>query len=97
MLAAVDLNDNPALVAGEVGKIRTNRRLAAKVMLLEWRLSQMLPEFLFGFRHITTQRASPRHAPVNRTQHSLWHAPPTPDPTPPRASRAEGGEQRRLP
>jgi hypothetical protein len=26
----------------------------------------------------------------------LWHPPPTPDPSPPRASRAEGGEQRRA-
>jgi hypothetical protein len=33
---------------------------------------------------------------VNRTLRSLWHAPPTPDPSPPRAPRAEGGEKIRA-
>jgi hypothetical protein len=39
-----------------------------------------------------TQGSCARHAGVNRTLRCLWHAPPTPDPSPPRASRAEGGE-----
>jgi hypothetical protein len=54
MLPAIDLDDNPEFVAREVGKIRTDRRLSPKVVLLERRLSQMLPEFLFGLGHITT-------------------------------------------
>ena len=80
MLPAVDLYDNPEFVAREVGKIRTDCRLSSEVMLLERRLSQMLPEFLFGFGDITTQRASTRHAGVNQTRRSLCHPPPTPDP-----------------
>jgi hypothetical protein len=54
MLAAVDLNDNFGPMTREVGEVRTNRRLTPKVTLLEWRLPQMLPEFLFGFGRVTT-------------------------------------------
>ena len=38
------------------------------------------------------------NAVVNPSQRSLWQPPPTPDPSPPRASRAGGGEKniRRL-
>ena len=80
MLTAIYLDDNFSLMAGEVREVRTDRRLTAKMVLLERRLPQMLPEFLFGFGHITTQRASTRHAGVNQTLLSLWHPPPTPDP-----------------
>jgi hypothetical protein len=38
MLTAVDLNDNSELMASEVRKVRTDRGLASKVMLLEWSL-----------------------------------------------------------
>jgi hypothetical protein len=93
MLAAIDLDDNLSLMTGEVGEVQTNRRLTPKVVLFEWRLPQMLPEFLFGFGRITTQRSSARHATVYGTLRSLWHPPPTPDPSPPRASRAEGRAQ----
>jgi hypothetical protein len=54
MLAAVDLNDNLMPMAGEVGEAGTDRCLSPKVVLLERRLPQMLPEFLFGFGRITT-------------------------------------------
>jgi hypothetical protein len=54
MLSAINLDDNSELVAGEVGEVRTDRRLAPKVTRLEWRLPQMLPEFLFDFGRVTT-------------------------------------------
>jgi hypothetical protein len=85
MLAAIDLDDDPRLMTGEVGEVRTDRCLAPKVALLERRLPQMLPEPLFGFGRVTTQRASARHAVVDRTLRVLWHPPPTPDPSPPSA------------
>jgi hypothetical protein len=53
-LAAVDLDDHPQLVACEVRKVRADRRLASKVMLLEGRLPQVLPELSFGFSRIST-------------------------------------------
>jgi len=53
MLTAIDLDDNPELVTGEVGEVRTDCRLASKAMLLEWRLPRMLPELLFGFSRVT--------------------------------------------
>ena len=93
MLTAINLDDESSLMTGEVGEERTDRRLAPEMMLLEGRLSQMLPEFFFGFGRVTTQITSARHARVNRTLRSLWHATPTPDPSPPRASRAGRGEK----
>jgi hypothetical protein len=54
MLTAIDLDDNSYLMTGEVGEVRTNRRLTPKVALLERRLPQMLPEFLLGFGRVTT-------------------------------------------
>jgi hypothetical protein len=38
MLATIDLDDHPQLMAREVGEVWTDRRLASKVMLLERRL-----------------------------------------------------------
>src|SRR5437899_8776143 len=100
MLAAVDFDDNSRPMAGEIGEVGTDRRLTPKMVFLKRRLPQMLPEFLFGFGRVTAQRASAGNALVNGTLCSLWHPPPTPDPSPPRASRAGGGAQirpRQLP
>src|SRR5258708_30488926 len=91
MLAAINLDDNFCLMTGEVREVRTDRRLPPKMMLLEGRLSQKLPELLFGFGRVTTQGSSAWHAGVNRTRRCLWHAPPPPPPPPPPPSRAEGG------
>jgi hypothetical protein len=91
MMTTIDFDGNFSLMSGEVREIRTDRRLPSKVMLLEWRLTQTLPELLFGFSRVTTQRASARNALVNGTLRVLCHPPPTPDPSPPRASRAGGG------
>jgi len=98
MLAAIDLKDNFDLMTGEVGEVRTDRRLTPKVMLLERRLPQMLPQLFFGFGGVATQRASAWHALVDGRLRSLWHPPPTPDPSPPSAfaqglRRTGGGEQ----
>jgi hypothetical protein len=64
MLAAIDLDDDFDLMAGEVGEVRTDRRLTPKMMLLEGRLPQMLPQLLFGFGGVATQRASAWHTAV---------------------------------
>jgi hypothetical protein len=53
MLTAIDLDDNLELMAGEIGEVGANCRLAPKVMLLERRLSQVLPKLLFGFGRVT--------------------------------------------
>ena len=101
MLSAIDFDDDSQLMADEISEVCTDRRLAPKVMLLEWRLPQMLPEHLFGFGRVTAQHASARHALVYRRLRSLWHPPPTPDPSPPSAfaqglRRTGGGEQVRA-
>ena len=96
MLSAIDLDDDPELMAGEVGEVRSDRRLTPKVMLLEGRLSQMLPQLLFRFSRVATQRARAGNAVIDNAGRFFWHAPPTPDPSPPRATRVEGGEQVRA-
>ena len=93
MLTAIEFYDNFSLMTGEVREVSADRGLAPKVMLLERRLSQMLPKLLFGFACVMTQSSRARHAVVNWTPWCLCHPPPTPDPSPPRASREEGGEQ----
>ena len=85
MLTAIDLDDNFGLMTGEVGEVRADRCLTSKVTLLEWRLPQLLPEPLFSFGRVTTQRAGARHAVINGSLRVLWHPPPTPDPSPPSA------------
>jgi hypothetical protein len=70
MLPAIHLDDNPELMAGEVGKVRTDRGLTPKVMLLEWRLSQLLPKVLLGLGRVTTQGSSARNALVDGTRRS---------------------------
>ena len=91
MLTAIEFDNKSELMTSEISEERADRRLTPKVMLLEWRLPQTLPKLLFGFSRVTTQSASARHAFVDRTLCPLWHPPPTPDPSPPRASRAGGG------
>ena len=90
MLTTVDLDDNPTLMASEVGEIRTDRGLASKMMFLEWRLAQMLPQPLLGLSGMTAQYVRTWNAFVPGTLRSLCHAPRTPDPSPPQAG---GGEQ----
>ena len=96
MLTAIEFDGNLQLMAGEVREVRTDRGLTPKVMLLELWLSQMLPQLFFGFGRVATRGSSAWNAVVNRTLRCLCHPPPTPDPSPPRASRAEGGEQVRA-
>jgi hypothetical protein len=64
MLTAINLDDNSNSVAGEVGEVRADRRLAPKAMRLERRLPQVLPELLLGFSRVTAQRASTWHTLV---------------------------------
>jgi hypothetical protein len=80
MLSAIEFDNYSELMAGEVGEVRADRRLASKVMLLEGKLPQMLPKLLFGFGRVTTENASARNPLVDNTRSSLWHPPPTPDP-----------------
>jgi hypothetical protein len=80
MLTAIDLDEDSQPMTGEVGEVRTDRRLTPKVMLLERRLPQMSPKLLFSFSRVPAQRARMWHARVYRKLRSLWHPPPTPDP-----------------
>jgi hypothetical protein len=64
MLSAVDLDHYPELMTRKIGKVRTDRRLAPKVVRLEWRLPQILPELLLGFGRVATQGARAWHPPV---------------------------------
>ena len=71
MLPAVHFNDNSEVMAGEVSKIRTDGGLTPKVMLLEWRLPQVLPQLPFSLGRIPTQGACARNAMVNKSLCSL--------------------------
>jgi hypothetical protein len=89
MLPAIHLDNNSELMTGEVGEVRTDRRLPSEVMLLERGLPQVLPSFLFGFRRVTPQRARAQDTVVYGSLRVMWHPPPTPDPSPPRAGGRE--------
>ncbi|WP_246669585.1 hypothetical protein [Bradyrhizobium sp. KBS0727] len=80
MLTAIYLDDDPGPMRCEVGEVRTYGGLAPKVMRLERRLPQVLPQLLLGLGRVATQGSGARYAPVDGTLCSLWHAPPTPDP-----------------
>jgi hypothetical protein len=71
MLTAIDLDDNSELVAGEIGEVGTDGRLTPKMVFLKRRLPQMLPELLFGFSRITTQRSRAGNAVVDGTLRTL--------------------------
>jgi hypothetical protein len=64
MLPAIELDHESERVAGEVGEVRADRRLTAKVVLFEGRLPQMLPQLLLGFGRVTTQGARAWHAGI---------------------------------
>ncbi len=55
MLTSVDFNDNSKLMTCEVTEVPADGRLPSKVMLLKRRLSQMPPDFLFSFRHLSAE------------------------------------------
>jgi len=64
MLPAIEFNDESKLMTGEISEVRTDRRLTAKVMLLERRLAQLLPELLFSCGRVATKGARAWHAGV---------------------------------
>src|ERR1700737_4955429 len=97
MLPAIHFNDNSELMAGEIGEVRTDRRLTSKVMLLERRLPQVLPQLLFGFGRITAQDSRAPHAVVGWRRRSLCAIGHPLPPTPPRrALRARGEGSRSV-
>ena len=57
MLTAIDFDEQLELMAGEIGEVWADGGLTAKVVLLEWRLPQMLPELFFGFGGVAAQGA----------------------------------------
>ena len=71
MLTAIYLDDNFSLMAGEVREVRTDRGLTTEMMLLEWRLAQILPKSLLGFGCVTTQGPRARHTRIHWTLRSL--------------------------
>jgi hypothetical protein len=60
----IGFDDKLELMAGEIGKVRTDGGLTAKVMVLERRLTRVLPKFSFGFGRVAAQEARARHALV---------------------------------
>ena len=52
VLAAVDFNDQPGLVAYKVGNIAADRHLAAELVSLHLMRTQYLPEPLFRLGHV---------------------------------------------
>jgi hypothetical protein len=55
MLPAIDLDNHFERMTREVAEVNANRRLTPKMMLLEWRLPEMLPQTLFRVRHVTAK------------------------------------------
>ena len=88
MLPAVDLNDEPCLVASKICEIRSDRCLATEMRLRQGQPFQVTPKFLFGVRNFAAKSPGAWHAHIARS--CLLH-PPTPDPSPPSGGGANNG------
>src|SRR5207245_1121732 len=58
VLAAVDLNHEPSLQAGEIDEVRTDWKLTAEAVALDLLIAQADPEPDFSIGHLTSQLAS---------------------------------------
>ena len=54
MSAAVDLDQQPSLVTGEIREVGTDRRLATKVRVVDGKMPEMPPQLSFGVGHLAT-------------------------------------------
>jgi hypothetical protein len=55
VLTAIDLNDEPPLLATEVGDVRTDLVLAPDLVSAESPVAEMRPQPAFGIRHLAPQ------------------------------------------
>jgi len=95
VLSAIEFNHKAGAMAGEVCEVRTDSCLAAKVRAVHGEMTQMLPQHALRRRRLVTHHTRARHASVTFSLiWSLPQSPPTPDPSPPLALLAWGGETR---
>ena len=96
MLAAVDLDNEPQIMARKVYIVRPNCCLTTKMRSLRSNATQMPPELSLSNSHVATKLACARNARVRFARSALWcQCPRPPPPTPPR--RFAGGGERRRP
>jgi hypothetical protein len=70
MLTAVNFDHDPIGVAGEIGKVGSDRRLAPQMGQAARKLLQTLPKLALGFRRILTKAACAQNAPIYRARHA---------------------------
>jgi hypothetical protein len=94
VLRSINLDDEVPFVAGEVSEEGTDGGSPPEVRVLDWRASQMPPEFALCVSHVTPQFACPGDTRIEFFFLMFGHAAPTPSPTPspsPPLARARGG------
>jgi hypothetical protein len=67
--AAVDLDDDLALAAEEVGEVGPDRRLPHELEAAELAVAKLRPQLRLGRDRLRSQRASPARAPWLLTAH----------------------------
>jgi hypothetical protein len=87
MLSAIQFNRETPRMARKVDKVRSDRRLPAKMRTVHRKATKPSPQFAFSIGRVASQLASSWHPSIRFTQrtHSsvLVEPPPTPDPSPP--------------
>jgi hypothetical protein len=71
MLAAVNLNDDPILMAGKIREIGSYRCLPAKVGSVLRNLTEISPKFFLGFCRVATKPAGARYALVDLPRRTI--------------------------
>jgi len=83
MLAAVDLDDQPGLQAGEINDIGTDRNLTAEAVVLDLLPAQAVPETDFSLGHLSAEPAGTLCIGSRGRVHGAgWNGTPSLDPSP---------------
>ena len=96
MLTAIDLDDQPGLVADKIGDIASDRNLATEPATIQLTLTEHSPQRALRVRHLVPQRPCPSNGAVDGMSFHPPFATGTITPTQPSPIKGEGFKWLRL-